>query len=76
MEPECIAVELFIDLATCLREEPRSPMGDSFEEWLFWRTQAVEHYRSSRQGVARVEIPADEQRFDVALWQSLLEHPE
>lgn len=71
-----IAVELFIDLATHLREEPQSPMGDSFEEWLFWHTPAAERYRSARQGVARVEVPSDQRRFDLILWQSLLEHPD
>jgi len=71
-----LAVELFIDLATHLREEPRSPMGDSFEEWLFWHTPAAERYRSARQGVARVEVPLGQRRFDLILWQSLLEHPD
>jgi len=57
MDPELrLAVELFIDLATRLREEPRPPMGDAFEEWLFWHTPAGEHYRSSRQGVARMVV--------------------
>jgi len=76
MEPERMAVELFIALATYLQKEPRPPMGDSFEEWLFWRIPAAERYRSARQGVARIEIPTSERRFDVALWQSLLEHPD
>jgi len=71
-----IAVELFLELATYLRDEPRPPLGDSFEEWLFWRTPAAERYRSARQGVARVEVPSDEHRFDAILWQSLLEHPD
>jgi len=51
-------------------------MGDAFEEWLFWHTSASEHYRSSRQGVARMEVPSSQRRFDLALWQSLLEHPD
>lgn len=76
MKPEEIAVELFIALAGHLRVEPRPPMGDSFEEWLFWHIPAAEHYRSSRQGVARMEIPADRPLFDLVLWQSLLEHPD
>jgi hypothetical protein len=72
----CLAVELFIELATFMREEPRPPMGDSFEEWLFWRTPAAKRYRSARQGVARVEVPSDQRCFDLILWQSLLEHPD
>ncbi len=72
-----LAVELFIDLAIRLRQEPRPPMGDSFEEWLFWHTPATERYRSARQGVARVEVLMDDgTRFDRILWQSLLEHPD
>jgi len=51
-------------------------MGDSFEEWLFWRTPAAERYRSARQGVARIEVPSSASRFDTILWQSLLEHPD
>ena len=51
-------------------------MGDSFEEWLFWRVPAAQRYRSARQGVARVEVPATLSRFDLILWQSLLEHPD
>mgnify|MGYP001095037924 CR=1 FL=1 len=65
MKPEELAVELFVALAGHLRAEPRPPMGDSFEEWLFWRVPAVGHYRSSRQGVARVEIPAQQHIFHV-----------
>jgi hypothetical protein len=77
MDPElCLAVELFIDLAAWLREKPRPPMGDTFEEWLFWHIPAGEHYRSSRQGVARMEVPCSRPRFDLVLWQSLLEHPD
>lgn len=77
MEPEIqLVVELFIRLATLFRENPRPPMGDSFEEWLFWHTPAGEHYRSSRQGVARMDIPCEEPYFDRVLWQSLLEHPD
>jgi hypothetical protein len=77
MDPELrLAVELFIDLATRLREEPRPPMDDAFEEWLFWHTPAGEHYRSSRQGVARMEAPSGQLRFDLVVWQSLLEHPD
>jgi len=71
-----LAAEVFIQVAACLRREPCPPMGDSFEEWLFWRVPAIEHYRSSREGVAKVEIPRAESRFDVILWQSLLEHPD
>lgn len=69
-----IAVELFIDLVTYLREERRPPMGDSFEERLFWHTPATERYRSACQGVTRVEVLSDGTRFDRILWQSLLEH--
>lgn len=77
MDPELrLAAELFVTLATHWREEPRPPMGDSFEEWLFWHAPAREHYRSSRQGVARMEVPSGQERFDLALWQSLLEHPD
>ncbi|MBM4429991.1 MAG: hypothetical protein FJ026_06515 [Chloroflexi bacterium] len=77
MDPELhLAAELFVTMATRLREEPRPPMGDSFEEWLFWHTPASEHYRSSRQGVARLEMPSARQQFDLVLWQSLLEHPD
>jgi hypothetical protein len=71
-----LAAELFVTLATFLREEPRPPMGDSSEEWLFWHIPAGAHYRSSRQGVARMEMLSDQRRFDLALWQSLLEHPD
>ena len=77
MEPELrLAAELFIELATFMREKPWPPMGDSFEEWLFWHTPAAERYRSARQGVARVEVPSEQRRFDLILWQSLLEHPD
>lgn len=77
MEPELrLAAEVFIGLAAFMREEPRPPMGDSFEEWLFWHTPAAERYRSARQGVARVEVPSEQRRFDLILWQSLLEHPD
>ncbi len=76
MEPERIAVELFIALAAELRAGHHPPLGDSFEEWMFWHTPADEHYRSSRQGVARVEIASPIRRFDLVLWQSLLEHPD
>lgn len=69
MDPELrIAVELFVELASHMREDPQPPMGDSFEEWLFWHTPAAERYRSARQGVARVEVPSDQQRFDLILW--------
>ncbi len=77
MKPEInSAVDLFIHVATGLRREPRPPMGDSFEEWLFWQTPAARHYRSARAGVARMDVPTIKPLFDAALWQSLLEHPD
>ena len=77
MDPELrLGVELFIELAILLQGESHSLLGDSFEEWLFWHVPAAEHYRSARQGVARVEVPSKKPRFDLLLWQSLLEHPD
>lgn len=67
-----LAVELFTAITTGLQE----PLGDSFEEWFFWQVPAAESYRSARQGVARVEVPATSPRFDSILWQSLLEYPD
>jgi len=52
-------------------------MGDTFEEWLFWHTPAKQHFRSSRAGVAEIAIsPSGPPLFDVAVWQSQLEHPD
>lgn len=70
--------QLFIPLARSLQQEPQPPMGDSFEEWLFWLIPAQEKYRSSRQGVAKVEAEASASSplFDLVLWQSLLEYPD
>ncbi|MGD9101640.1 MAG: hypothetical protein PVF45_14260 [Anaerolineae bacterium] len=73
MLPECrLAVELFTVIAT----ELQKPLGDSFEEWFFWQVPATESYRSARQGVARVQVPVASPRFDLVLWQSLLEYPD
>jgi len=71
-----LATELFVEIATELNRNPRPPMGDSFEEWLFWQVPAGERYRSARQGVARVDVPPTRRCFDLVLWQSLLEHPD
>jgi len=72
-----MVVEMFIELAAAFRQGSRPPLGDSFEEWLFWRIPATEHYRSSRHGVALVDVPSSlSTRFDFVLWQSLLEHPD
>jgi len=71
-----IISELFVDVASYLQVEPRPPMGDNFEEWVFWHILASEHYRSARQGVARLDIPIETPRFERTLWQSLLEHPD
>ena len=59
-----LATELFVEIATELNRNPRPPMGDSFEEWLFWQVPAGERYRSARQGVARVDVPPTRRCFD------------
>jgi len=71
-----LAAQLFVSLATTFLETTHPPLGESFEEWFFWQTPAAEHYRSTRHGVARVEVPTALAQFDLILWQSLLEHPD
>jgi hypothetical protein len=73
---EQVIVELFIEIATKFQEKSYHPLGDNFEEWFFWQVLAAERYRFARQGVARVEVPTELPHFDLALWQSLLEHPD
>ncbi len=71
-----LAAKLFISLATTFLEATYPPLGESFEEWFFWQVPAIEHYRSARYGVAKVEVPTASPQFDLILWQSLLEHPD
>jgi hypothetical protein len=73
---ERLAAELFIEVASKFQGEPHPPLGDNFEEWFFWQVPTAERHRSARQGVARVEAPMAPARFDLVLWQSLLEHPD
>jgi hypothetical protein len=69
-----MATNLFVHIANQFIRVPRPPMGDSFEEWLFWHTPSHKHFRSARQGVAELDVPSPKPIFDLALWQSLLEH--
>lgn len=77
MNPELeLASKMFIELARHFRHGP-AKMGDTFEEWLFWNIPATSHFRSSRQGVAEVQVPRVSVPIaEIVLWQSLLEHPD